>query len=294
MKNLVKECAKKILECNYVVITLGTSRVVRLKENGVILNTASNVDPKYWDSEMLPVDQNIEQLERIYKYLAHIRGGSVPKIFVTISPQRYLFSSELMSVKDDPFSDNMLSKSILKVATDIFCNAHSEQVTYFPSYEIVIDELRMVESISHYDFCHVEQNHTPKHVVKKFLQTYSSDNVLMQFELIEELWGLKETILSLLESGFGLEHKRILDPLTALLDKIEKINEQISPSMKVTMSELVLKIIDKNSQNLPQKWIEMERRIGMVVGDKLLQYLPEGEPLSIDERLETLAKVKGL
>ena len=38
--------------------------------------------------------------------------------------------------------DNSLSKAILRVAVDEVCHRHSERAIYFPSYEIMLDDLR--------------------------------------------------------------------------------------------------------------------------------------------------------
>ena len=54
------------------------------------------------------------------------------KIILTISPVRYL---------SDGFHENQVSKSILQILCYNLENKF-EQLSYFPSYEIMIDDLR--------------------------------------------------------------------------------------------------------------------------------------------------------
>jgi len=98
---------------------------------------------------MLSVEDNIRQLERITESIARIRGGSLPNIFITLSPQRYFFSNNLPGCEGVTcqLSDNSLSKSILRVAISAFINKHGGPIEYCPSYEMVLDELRPYDTL---------------------------------------------------------------------------------------------------------------------------------------------------
>lgn len=186
MKQLDDECRSEIKNCDHMLITLGTSRIVRKKDNGMVVACATGMPKDKWDLEMTTVEESVEGLESILESVKTIRGGTLPNMFFTISPQRYWFGNDILG-DVSPVVDNCLSKSILRVALDQFVKNHSsESVHYFPAFELVIDELRVFESLSHYDFLHIEQEFTPNYVVKRFLESYASDDILRQLTLVDQ------------------------------------------------------------------------------------------------------------
>jgi hypothetical protein len=224
-----RECFERIAACRHLVITLGTARVVRMNESGALINSVAGIDSKYWHSQMLSVEDNVRHLERVHSAVLKIRGGVAPTIFLTISPQRYLFVRQLENV-DDAFVDNMLSKSILRVAVAEFLKRHPDaSIYYFPAYEFVIDELRQLEPLSHYDFTHIEQRHTPEYVVKRFLQAYCTNDVLRQLELIERVHDEIVELQSLIESGMPTNADEIVKPIMSAFDTAEGLGTQLSP-----------------------------------------------------------------
>lgn len=71
-------------------------------------------------------------IDIITKQIQCKKGKDIRFIF-TVSPIRHL---------KDGLHENQLSKSTLLLAIDKICKAFPQNCTYFPSYEIVIDELR--------------------------------------------------------------------------------------------------------------------------------------------------------
>lgn len=246
MRRLVTEAEKQIKECSYIALTLGTARVARLAETGRILNTLTGIDVKHCTFEMSTAEENVAELERIYGYIAQIRDGDIPPIFLTISPQRYIFSMKIVAQDvdyrgpvRDQFVDNMLSKSILRVAVEEFAQRHPDVVHYFPSYEIVIDEMRSTESLSHYDFTHVEQTHTVQRIVKKFLLSNCSEPVIRQLNMYEALWRTVDYIMELAGGGMSLDHAEIVDRVDEQLTKFEALEEKLSPAILDQFERLI-------------------------------------------------------
>ena len=287
MRSLVDDCRREIEECTFLVITLGTARVLRLLHNGTVLNTAAHIRREYWESEMSSVDDNVRHLNRIYQSVHEIRCGEMPVIFLTISPQRYLFSADVAGLEVNPFVDNMMSKSILRVASDEFCDQHRDSVRYFPSYEIVIDELRVLESISHYDFTHIDQKHTPEHVVKKFLQSFCSQAMLEQFTLIEELERTRGEIFELLAGGCDSSNHLLVGLMEKALSKLESVEGEISDKNFGCLAEIINKVAERFGDNakLPEPWDAIGQRVARLsVGFQ--------EHLTPDDRLEFFIGLK--
>ena len=88
-----------------------------------------------------------------------------PKIQVifTVSPIRHL---------KDGMHENQLSKSTLLLAVDELCAAY-DNVHYFPSYEIVLDELRDYRFYAD-DMVH-PSNSAVRYIWERFGETYFSD-----------------------------------------------------------------------------------------------------------------------
>ena len=117
------EASKFWKSCNKLIITLGTSFV--WSHNGQIVSNCLKRNASEFEHRMLSVQECNECLAEIYK-IAEGRD-----IIITVSPIRHLSQGA---------HNNTLSKARLQLACEMLCNeAHT---TYFPSYEIVLDQLR--------------------------------------------------------------------------------------------------------------------------------------------------------
>lgn len=116
--------------CNTYLITFGTAITYRHKASGAIVANCHKVPQSEFDRSMMEVEEIVDGFE---EQLTKIRALSAGARFVlTVSPVRHLKES---------MGDNMLSKSVLRLACDKIVKKH-EAVDYFPSYEIMMDDLR--------------------------------------------------------------------------------------------------------------------------------------------------------
>ena len=117
-------------QTNFLFITFGTSWVYRYNQTNKIVANCHKIPAKEFTREILSVTQIIEDYSILIKKIQKI--NSKLKIIFTVSPIRYL---------KDGMHQNQISKSILFIAINeinkFFNNTH-----YFPSYEIVNDDLR--------------------------------------------------------------------------------------------------------------------------------------------------------
>lgn len=187
-----KKVYKRIAESTVFIITLGTSRVVRMNTTGVCVSAVSGISKSEYAFEQTDVATNVKNLHTVYDSIVKVKGDNNFKMVVTLSPQRYKWSADLLEGKCG-FTDNCLSKSILRVAIEQFVGAHAN-IIYFPSFEIVIDELRNYETLSGYDFLHINSDYTPSYVVKRFLLAYADESVVNQLALLDKLRGYIHTM----------------------------------------------------------------------------------------------------
>ena len=126
-----------------VFLTLGTNHVYRLKETGEIVDNCQKRPAALFQEEELTVDECADYLLRIVDLLRSHRPDV--QVVFTVSPIRY---------RKYGYHESQLSKATLLLAVDHVISTFNVQrstfnvqrstfnVTYFPAYEIVLDELR--------------------------------------------------------------------------------------------------------------------------------------------------------
>ena len=127
---VVANSHKSILDANFLIITLGTSYAYLEVETNDVVTNCHRLPAKRFKRELLSIAEMQNQLKgAIQKILAK---NPELAIILTVSPVRHV---------RDSLTYNQLSKSQLVCLAHILVN-ELEQVYYFPSYEILIDDLR--------------------------------------------------------------------------------------------------------------------------------------------------------
>ncbi len=118
-----------------VFFTLGTNHVYRLKETGEIVDNCQKRPARLFQEEELTVDECADYIMQAANVLASVNPDV--HIVLTVSPIRYAKYG---------YHKSQLSKATLLLAAEHISHSsllspHSS-LNYFPSYEIVNDELR--------------------------------------------------------------------------------------------------------------------------------------------------------
>ena len=121
---------QQLSEASHIVITLGTAWVYRFIENDTIVGNCHKIPQKKFLKELLSVEEITASLENSITLIKSI-NPSVNIIF-TVSPVRHL---------KDGFVENAQSKSHLLTAIHQIID-YKNQLYYFPSFEIMLDDLR--------------------------------------------------------------------------------------------------------------------------------------------------------
>ncbi|MBO5740810.1 MAG: GSCFA domain-containing protein, partial [Bacteroidaceae bacterium] len=120
-----------IENARYVFITLGTNVVYRHKQLDAVVCNCHRVPQQAFIEERIPLDQCTESLLRTVKSLLEINPDI--RLIFTVSPYRYAKYG---------YHGSQLSKSVLLLAVESVCESFPDVCHYFPSYEILLDELR--------------------------------------------------------------------------------------------------------------------------------------------------------
>jgi hypothetical protein len=117
-------------EASHIIITLGTAWGYKRKTTGAWVANCHKVPQKEFDKELSAVPELTATLEKIVGLLQKCNSG-VSVIF-SVSPVRHL---------KDGFVENQRSKAHL-IAAVHQCLEKGKGTSYFPAYEIMMDELR--------------------------------------------------------------------------------------------------------------------------------------------------------
>lgn len=125
----VKSTNKRLKEATHIIITLGTSWTYRFTETNAVVGNCHKVPQKKFTKELLSVDEISASLKNICLRISEINRNAT--IIFTVSPVRHL---------KDGFTENSLSKAHL--ITAIQQTLEVVHGKYFPSYEMMMDDLR--------------------------------------------------------------------------------------------------------------------------------------------------------
>ncbi|WP_243367409.1 GSCFA domain-containing protein [Fundidesulfovibrio soli] len=176
----VEALREALRRCTHVVVTAGTPHVIRLKSNGLCINRSNGIPASEYAHHRNTVQDELLHVGSILASIRRIRGGGLPEVLFTVSPQRYGFNAREVGkvpaaqIPECRFVENSLCKSILRVAVQAAIEENpGEPLRYFPSYEIVLDELRPFEPFER-DLMHVDIHQTGNHVVTRFMEAHFS------------------------------------------------------------------------------------------------------------------------
>jgi hypothetical protein len=131
INDLVVTTNKQIREATHLIITYGTSWVYRNKESEKIVANCHKVPQSQFDKEIL----SVAIIEKSIQNTLDLIESANPKckVIFTISPVRHI---------KDGFQENQRSKANLISALHSTIDIQHSTKSYFPSYEITMDELR--------------------------------------------------------------------------------------------------------------------------------------------------------
>ncbi|MBK5721350.1 GSCFA domain-containing protein [Dysgonomonas sp. Marseille-P4677] len=169
INNSIQKAAEDLRQADILFVTFGTAFVFLNKDNNTVVGNCHKLPASFFDRQRLDVNSIIKDWEILINTLQSIN----PKlqIILTVSPIRHM---------KDGAHENQLSKSTLLLAIDNLKKSHN-QVDYFPSYEIVLDELR---DYRFYNEDMIHPNSTAiNYIWKRFSETYIKEDT---YPIIEE------------------------------------------------------------------------------------------------------------
>jgi len=128
--NAYKNSKAYLIESKWIIITLGTSIIYHHKKLDDIVSNCHKIPAQQFDKKRLYPDWIVKSFQAFYNALKPVNNHF--NIILTVSPIRHI---------KDSLETNSISKSILRYTCEILSETY-KNVHYFPSYEIMMDDLR--------------------------------------------------------------------------------------------------------------------------------------------------------
>ncbi len=201
LNNIIDFTNKQIVESTHILLTLGTSWVYKLKSTNEVVANCHKIPQKEFVKELLSAEQIEQSLQNIISSITAVNTNV--KFIFTISPVRH---------SKDGFVENTVSKAHLVSAVFNTVNLQPTTVNYFPSYEIMMDELRDYRFYAD-DMLHPSQQ-AVDFIWTKFFENYINEK---EFQAMQEICNIQK----------GLAHRPFNPNTTAHQQFLFSLNQKI-------------------------------------------------------------------
>ncbi|WP_034061570.1 GSCFA domain-containing protein [Lacinutrix jangbogonensis] len=200
---------QQITESTHIIITLGTAWVYNLLENDKVVANCHKLPQKKFNKILLSIEEIKKSLQSIIKTIQSV-NQKVSVIF-TVSPVRHI---------KDGFVENTLSKSHLIAAIHRVTDKH---VFYFPSYEIMLDELRDYRFYKH-DMIHPNKT-AINYIWERFNNVWVSESTQQTMLKVD---GIQKALMHKPFNPNSKAHQQFLKDLNLKIIKLSSIFKHIT------------------------------------------------------------------
>lgn len=206
LNSILSETLNQISTSTHIIITYGTSWVYRNKTSNEIVANCHKVPQSQFDKEIISVEAIEKSIANTINLIQKINPNC--NFIFTISPVRHI---------KDGFVENQRSKAHLITALQsAICNLPS--TIYFPSYEIMMDELRDYRFYAD-DMLHPSQT-AIDYIWIKFFENYVSES---EFSTMNQVCEIQRALKHRPFNPESESHKKFLDNLDAKIKTVQKL-----------------------------------------------------------------------
>ncbi|KQB38853.1 GSCFA family protein [Flavobacterium daejeonense] len=178
LNDLIDLTNQQISESTHFLITYGTAWVYRNKESNQIVANCHKVPQKQFTKELLSVERIQTALQNTIQLIQTVNPEA--EFILTVSPVRHI---------KDGFVENQRSKAHLIAAIHSTDDSQLTAHNYFPSYEIMMDELRDYRFYAE-DMLHPNQL-AIDYIWQRFKETAISKSAL---PVLEEIGSIQSSL----------------------------------------------------------------------------------------------------
>ncbi len=210
LNELIDSTNQELLDSTHIIITLGTSWVYRHIETHEIVANCHKVPQKQFVKEILSIEQIEDSLQIIIAEI-HAVNPNCNFIF-TVSPVRHI---------KDGFVENNVSKAHLISALNS-SNFQLSTSNYFPSYEIMMDELRDYRFYAE-DMLHPNQT-AIDYIWIKFFENYVDEK---EFGTMQQVCDIQKALHHKPFNPNSESHLKFLESLNKKISSLKEKNSHI-------------------------------------------------------------------
>ena len=211
LNTLIDTTNNQITKSTHIIITLGTSWIYRNIESSEVVANCHKVPQKQFTKELLSVEVLEQSVQNIISLVGSVNPNA--KFIFTVSPVRHV---------KDGFVENQQSKTHLIASLHNAFDFQLSTFNYFPSYEIMMDELRDYRFYAA-DMLHPNQT-AIDYIWQRFSETYFEENTV---KIINEVETIQK---GLAHRPFNIEseiHQKFLQNLSNKIVNLAKQFPQI-------------------------------------------------------------------
>ncbi|MDR5589428.1 GSCFA domain-containing protein [Christiangramia sp. SM2212] len=211
LNSALMESREFLKNTSHIIISFGTAWGYVYESSDKIAANCHKIPQKKFRKEISSVQEIVNDLEVISHSVAQINKNA--KIIFTVSPVRHL---------KDGFQENQRSKSHLIAAIHQFLE-RSKESSYFPSYEILMDELR------DYRFYSEDMIH-PNDLAIDYIWSIFSEKWISEksLKLNEEIDKIQRALSHRPREENSPTHRKFLTNLQTKIEEIHKKHPEIT------------------------------------------------------------------
>jgi len=176
MNGSLSEAASFFSDMSCLVITFGTAYAYRLKTDGRTVANCHKLPASHFERELLSFERIVDEWSVLLEAMLSVNDSL--KVIFTVSPIRHW---------KEGAHGNQISKSILLLAEQALVEKYAERASYFPAYELMMDELRDYRFYAD-DLLHPSRV-AVDYIWERFCEAYMDNGViddLKEFEAIRQ------------------------------------------------------------------------------------------------------------
>ncbi len=192
----------------WIIVTLGTAFTYEMMTNGRIVANCHKMPADQFNKRLLSPEEIQTRFEQFYLTMKAFNENA--RFIFTVSPVRHV---------RDTLVQNSVSKASLRLAIENILQYHPENTHYFPSYEIMMDDLR------DYRFYQADMLHpsdvAEEYIWEKWAHTYMDEEVL---EFISQWKKVRKAIGHRAFHPSSSQHQRFI---LKTVEQLEHLNEKV-------------------------------------------------------------------
>lgn len=206
INDALAQTRQNLQSASFLFLTLGTAWVYETKAHHQVVSNCHKQAQQLFNKRLLKKNEIVESLTSLYDHLRDIQPAC--KLVLTLSPVRHT---------KDGLENNQLSKALL--LTGIYEAMESRPaITYFPAYEILLDDLRDYRFYAN-DLIH-PNSMAVEYLWEKFSERYFDEPTLQIIREVADINAFLGHRPVVFTSDYQRHLAQIKDQVTALNPKL--------------------------------------------------------------------------